>query len=325
MGVSTITLEKKPIEQASGFIATIRSLRSSTVKPEVDGVVTRIFVKSGDRVALGAPIAQIKPDKQQATVRSTEASRAGVEADVQYWRQQVKRLEALVAAGAISRQEFEQAENSLRTSEARLSALNAQVNEQQVELQYYRVAAPQAGVVGDIAIRQGDRVTNATMITTIDDNSGLEAYIQIPIDRSPDLRLGLPVQILDADGKVLATNPITFVAPRVDDATQTVLVKSLLREVPPSVRTQQFVRSRIIWRTADGLTVPLTAVTRINGKYFCYVVDTSNGATVARQRPIEVGDLLGNDYVVLSGLSPGEKVIVSGIQKIGDGAPVKPQ
>jgi RND family efflux transporter MFP subunit len=291
----------------------------------VDGVVTRIFVKSGDRVALGAPIAQIKPDKQQATVRSTEASRAGVEADVQYWRQQVKRLEALVAAGAISRQEFEQAENSLRTSEARLSALNAQVNEQQVELQYYRVAAQQAGVVGDIAIREGDRVTNATMITTIDDNSGLEAYIQIPIDRSPDLRLGLPVQILDADGKVLATNPITFVAPRVDDATQTVLVKSLLREVPPSVRTQQFVRSRIIWRTADGLTIPLTAVTRINGKYFCYVVDTSNGATVARQRPIEVGDLLGNDYVVLSGLSPGEKVIVSGIQKIGDGAPVKPQ
>jgi RND family efflux transporter MFP subunit len=238
------------------------------VKPEVDGVVTHIFVKSGDRVALGAPLVQIKPDKQQATVRSTEASRAGVEADVQYWRQQVKRLEALVAAGAISRQEFEQAENSLRTAEARLSALNAQVNEQQVELQYYRVGAPQAGVVGDIAIREGDRVTNSTMITTIDDNSALEAYIQVPIDRSPDLRLGLPVQILDADGKVLATNPVTFVAPRVDDATQTVLIKSLLRQVPPSVRTQQFVRSRIVWRTTDGLTVPLTAVTRINGKYF---------------------------------------------------------
>jgi RND family efflux transporter MFP subunit len=325
MGVSTITLQKKPLEQASGFIATIRSLRSSTVKPEVDGVVTRIFVKSGDRVTLGAPLVQIKPDKQQATVRSTEASRAGVEADVQYWRQQVKRLEALVTAGAISRQEFEQAENSLRSSEARLSALNAQVNEQQVELQYYRVAAPQSGVVGDIAIREGDRVTNSTMITTIDDNSGLEAYIQVPIDRSPDLRLGLPVQILDADGKVLATNPITFVAPRVDDATQTVLVKSLLRQVPPSVRTQQFVRSRIVWRTTDGLTVPLTAVTRINGKYFCYVVDTANGGSVARQRPIEVGDLLGNDYVVLSGLSAGDHVIVSGIQKIGDGAPVKPQ
>ena len=325
MGVSTVTLQKKPLEQASGFIATIRSIRSSTVQPEVEGVVTRIFVKSGDRVRLGAPLVQIKPDKQEATVRSTEASRAAVEADVQYWTQQVKRLQALVTAGAISRQEFEQAENSLRTAQARLSALNAQVNEQQVELQYYRVAAPQAGVVGDIPIRTGDRVTKSTMITTIDDNSSLEAYIQVPIDRSPDLRLGLPVQILDADGKVLATNPVTFVAPRVDDATQTVLIKSLLRQVPPTVRTQQFVRARIVWRTTDGVTVPLTAVTRINGKYFCFVVDKSNNGTVARQRPIEVGELVGNDYVVMSGLSAGEQVIVSGIQKLGDGAPVKPQ
>jgi RND family efflux transporter MFP subunit len=325
LGVSTVTLQKKPLEQSSSFIATIRSIRSSTVQPEVEGVVTRIFVKSGDRVALGAPLVQIKPDKQEATVRSTEANRAATEADVQYWTQQVKRLEALVTAGAISRQEFEQAQNSLRTAQARLSALNAQVNEQQVELQYYRVAAPQAGVVGDISIRQGDRVTKATMITTIDDNSALEAYIQVPIDRSPDLRLGLPVQILDADGKVLATNPITFVAPRVDDATQTVLTKTLLREVPPTIRTQQFVRSRIIWRTAEGVTVPLTAVTRVSGKYFSFVVEKSNNGTVARQRPIEVGELVGNDYVVLSGLSAGDQVIVSGIQKIGDGAPVKPQ
>src|SRR5205814_8406793 len=142
-----------------------------------------------------------------------------------------------------------------------------------------------------------------------DDNRALEAYIQVPIDRSPDLRVGLPVQILDADGKVLVTNPISFVAPRVDDSTQTVLVKSALREMPPTVRTQQFVRSRIVWRSADGLTVPITAVTRINGKYFCYVVDKANGGTVARQRPIEVGELVGNDYVVLNGLAAGDQVI----------------
>ncbi len=325
MGVATLTLQKKPIEQSSGFLATIRSLHSSTVQPEVEGVVTQTFVKSGDRVAFGAPLFQIKPDKQESTVRSAEANRVGVEADVQYWRQQVARLESLVAAGAISRQEFDQAQNSLRSAEARLSALNAQVNEQKVELQYYRVSAPQAGVVGDITIRTGDRVTKSTMITTIDDNRALEAYIQVPIDRAPDLRVGLPVQILDADGKVLATNPISFVAPRVDDATQTVLVKSALRDAPPASRTQQFVRSRIVWRTLDGVTIPITAVTRINGKYFCYVVEKGNAGTVARQRPIEVGDLLGNDYIVQSGLSAGEQVIVSGVQKVGDGAPVKPQ
>jgi RND family efflux transporter MFP subunit len=325
MVVGTIVVQNKPIEQASEFIATVRSLRSSTVQPDVEGVVTRIFVKSGERVSTGTPLVQIKPDKQQATVQSSQASRAGVEADVQYWRGQVKRLEALVAAGAISRQEFEQAQNQLHTAEARLEALNAQVHEQQVELQYYRVTAPQAGIVGDIPIRPGDRITKSTAITTIDDNNSLEAYIQVPLDRAPDLRVGVPVQLLDPDGNVMATNPISFVAPRVDDATQTVLVKSALRQRPPSIRTEQFVRSRIVWRSAPGVTVPITAVTRINGKYFCFVVENSPNGTVARQRPIEVGDLMGNDYVVKSGVHPGERLIVSGIQKIGDGAPVKPE
>ena len=323
--VQVLTLEQKPVEQASEFIATIRSLRSSTVQPEVDGLVTRIFVKSGDHVRAGAPLVQINADKQQATVRSTEANRAGTEADVQYWRQQVKRLESLVGAGAISRQEFDQAQNSLRTAEARLAALDAQVREGRVELQYYRVDAPQSGVIGDIPVRTGDRVTTSTVITTIDESGALEAYIQIPLDRSPSLRLGLPVQLLDADGKPIVSNPITFVAPRVDDATQTVQVKSALRNVPPSMRVQQFVRARIVWQNTPGLTLPVTAVSRISGQYFCYVAEQGPGGLVARQRPVQVGELIGNDYVITGGLKPGDKVVVSGIQKIGDGAPIKPE
>jgi RND family efflux transporter MFP subunit len=321
--VQIVTLEQKPIEQASEFIATVRSLTSTTVQPEVDGLVTKIFVKSGDHVRAGAPLIQINADKQQATVRSTEASRAGTEADVQYWRQQVKRLESLVGAGAISRQEFDQAQNSLRTAEARLAALDAQVREGRVELQYYRVDAPQAGVIGDIPIRTGDRVTPSSVITTLDEKGALEAYIQIPLDRSPDLRIGLPVQLLDSEGKVVATNPITFVAPRVDDATQTVQVKSALRQVPPALRVLQFVRARVVWRSMPGLTVPVTAVSRVSGQYFCFVAEPAGTGLVARQRAVQVGELLGNDYVVTGGLKPGEKVVVSGIQKIGDGAPIK--
>ena len=323
--VKVVTLDETPLEQASEFLATIRSLRSTTVQPEVDGTVTRIFVKSGDQVKPGSPLVQINADKQQANVRSTEASRGGTEADVQYWRQQVKRLESLVGAGAISRQEFDQAQNSLRTAEARLAALDAQVREGRVELQYYRVEAPQAGVVGDIPIRTGDRVTTSTVITTIDDKGALEAYLQIPLDRSPDLRAGLPVQLLDGEGKPIATNPITFVAPRVDDATQTVLVKTALREAPPSLRVQQFVRARVVWRNTAGLTIPVTAVSRISGQYFCFVAEQGQGGLVARQRPLQVGELVGNDYTVLGGLKPGDKVVVSGIQKIADGAPIRPE
>ena len=91
-----------------------------------------------------------------------------------------------------------------------------------------------------------------------------------------------------------------------DDATQTVLVKSSqCGRCPPAVRTQQFVRSRIVWRSIDGVTVPLTAVTRINGKYFCYVVDKATRARASPgSGPIEVGELLGNDYVVSADCRP---------------------
>ena len=248
--VALLTLQEKPIEQASEFIAMLSSLRSTTIQPEVDGIVTRIFVKPGDRVRVGTPLVQINADKQQAAVRSTEANQTGTEADVQYWRQQVKRLESLVEAGAISRQEFEQAQNSLRTAEARLNALQAQVREGRVELQDDRVNAPQIGVVGDIAIRVGDRVTNSTAITTIDDNSALDADIQVPLDRTPDLKIGLPVQLLDADGKPIATNPITFVAPRVDERTPVRARRRAARDAPPALRVQQFSRARIIWKTS---------------------------------------------------------------------------
>jgi len=322
--VKTSTLTEAPIEDASEFIATLRSLRSTTVQPEVEGLVTRIFVKAGDHVSVGTPLVQINPAKQRAAVSSAEANRAGTEADVQYWRLQVKRLESLVAAGAISKAEFDVAQNSLRTAEARLGTLDAQVKEGRVELEFYRVVAPQAGTVGDIAIRVGDRVTNATEITTIDDGQALEAYIQVPLDRSPQLRLGLPVEVMDSDGKVIATNPISFVASRVDDATQTVLVKSLLRKIPPSLRVRQFIRTRVVWRSVQGLTIPVTAVVRISGQYFCFVAESgAQGGLVAKQKPIEVGEMIGNDYVVRSGLKAGETLIVSGIQKIGDGAPVK--
>lgn len=323
--VKLLALQPKPIERASEFIAALRSLRSTTIQPEVAGSVTRIFVKSGDRVRAGTPLVQIDPDKQEAAVRRSEASRSGTEADVQYWRQQVTRLEALVAAGAVSRQELEQAQNSQKTAEAKLAALDAEVLEERVQLRYYRVVAPQAGVVGDIPIREGDRVTQSTIITTVDENSSLEAYIQVPLDRAPQLRVGLPVQLLDADGKVASVNPVSFVAPRVDESTQSVLVKSLLEHAPAELRSQQFVRARIVWSTTEGLTVPVVAVSRISGQYFCFVAEPQGDALVARQRPVQVGDVLGDDYLVAGGLKAGDRIVVSGIQKLADGAPIKPE
>jgi RND family efflux transporter MFP subunit len=324
-GVKTITVSNKPIEVASELIATVKSLHSTTVQPQADGTVTRVFVKSGDRVSAGSPILQIDPQRQAATVRNAESQRAAREADLHYWTSQVERLRSLLSAGAISQNEFDDAQHNLQTAQANLAALSAQVREGEVQLQYYRVTAPTSGIVGDITIRPGDRVTTDTPITTIDDKAGLEANIQVPLDRAPDLKVGLPVEILDAEGNIVATNPITFVAPRVDDATQTVLAKVALKNMPPSIRVQQFVRTRVIWRTQAGLTIPVVSVLRIGSQYFCFLVESSGQGFIARQRPVQLGEIQENDYVVTSGLKPGDRVIVSGVQKLGDGVPVKPE
>jgi RND family efflux transporter MFP subunit len=186
------------------------------------------------------------------------------------------------------------------------------------------VTAPATGIVGEVTIRQGDRVTPSTPITTIDQAEGLEAYLNVPLEQAGELRPGLTVELLGPDGQVIASNPITFVAPRADDATQSVLVKATLRQMPPTIRILQYVRARIIWSNDPQLAVPVAAVNRLAGQYFVFVAENGEQGTVARQKAVTLGEVVGNDYVVRGGLMAGEQVIVSNLQKIRDGAPVKP-
>jgi RND family efflux transporter MFP subunit len=322
--VKTIALEAKPIPQSSEFVATIRSQRSTTIQPQVEGIVRQIFVTAGDTVRAGQPLVQIDPDKQQANVAATQSQRASREADLAFAAQQLARLKKLYEAGAVSQAELEQAENAHKTAQAQLEAVQSQIRESQVELQYYRVTAPTAGVVGDIPIRLGDRVTPSTLITTIDQREGLEAYINVPLERAMGLEPGLTVELLDSNGEVIASNPVTFIAPRADDATQSVLAKAMLRETPPSLRVMQYVRARIIWSKEPALAVPVVAVNRLAGQHFVFVAEPTENGFVARQKAVTLGEIVGEDYVVRGGLKAGDRVIVSNIQKIGDGAPVNP-
>lgn len=322
--VKTLTASPRPVPRTSEFVAAIQSLRSMTIQPQVEGVVRRIFVRAGDRVRAGQPLVQIDPDKQQASVAAFESTRAARQADVAFADQQLQRMRKLHDAGAVSRAELEQAETAHTTALAQLNAIESQIRESQVELQYYRVTAPGAGVVGDFPVRQGDRVTPSTLITTIDAGGGLEAYINVPLERAAEIRPGMTVELLDGAGQVVARNPVTFIAPRADDTTQSVLVKTTLRDVPPNVRVMQYVRARLVWSTEPAITVPIVSVSRISGQYFVFVVEQTPNGAVARQKPVTVGEVIGEDYVVERGLSAGERVIVSNIQKLGDGAAVKP-
>jgi RND family efflux transporter MFP subunit len=315
-----------PIDDVSEYAATLKSLRSTTVQPQIDGQVTQILVRSGERVRQGAPLFQMDPRRQQAAVSSQEAERAAREAAVGFARQQRQRASELFTAGAISKQELETAETALTTAEANLKALQAQVQQQEVQLRYYTVAAPTGGTVGDVPVRVGHQVSPQTVLTTIDENDTLEVYVSVPIERAPSLRTGLPIRLLNGDGtQTLARTAVSFISPQVDDQTQSVLVKAPVANPDGALRSSQYVRARIIWKTTSGLVVPVTAVLRVSGQFFAFVAEGAGDKMVARQRAITVGPIAGDNYPVLAGVTAGERLVVSGAQKLADGAPITTQ
>jgi RND family efflux transporter MFP subunit len=314
-----------PIDDTSEYVASLKSLRSTTIQPQLDGQITTIMVKAGDRVRQGAPLMRIDAQRQQAAVSSQQAELVAAEAAVAYARQQQQRNAELLTAGAISKQAVEQTDTALRTAEANLKALQAQVQQQEVQLRFFTISAPTAGVVGDVPVRVGSQVTTQTVLTTIDQNDTLEVNASVPIERAAALKVGLPLQVLSSDGSQrIAATTISFVSPHVDDQTQSVLVKGIVKNPDGALRAAQYVRARIIWKTADGLVVPVTSVLRINGQFFVFVAEpAAGGGLTAKQRAIKVGPIAGDNYPVLDGVKPAERVVVSGAQKLADGAPIQ--
>ena len=326
MPVKVQVAQSVPVSDTTDYVATLKSRASAIIMPQVEGQIVQIYVHSGDRVAEGTPLVQIDPSKQQATVKSQQDTRAAQEANLKFLQEQYRRTSSLFAAGVVSKQELDQARTALEAAQAQLQSLDAQVHEQQVQLHYYKVDAPWSGIVGDIPVHVGDRVTTSTMLTTVDKPGSLEVYVYVPVERSAQLHMNIPVQVVDGAGNVIAESRISFISPQVDNTTQTVLVKARIGSGKEMLRQLQFIRARLVWGTLKNPVVPVLAVSRIGGQFFVFVAEPDkNGSYVARQKPLKVGQMAGNDYVVLDGIKPGDKIIVSGTQFLVDGAPVIPQ
>src|ERR1700704_1969838 len=168
MPVKVRTAKAQKVDDSSDYVATLKSRDSALVMPQVEGIITQIFVHSGERVAAGAPMMQIDPAKQQATVNSQEHARVAQLAQVKWAQQNYDRVSGLANAGVVSKQDLDQARATRDAAQAQYQALDASVREQQVQLHYYQVVAPRAGIVGDIPVRVGDRVQTTTQLTTVD-------------------------------------------------------------------------------------------------------------------------------------------------------------
>lgn len=317
-----------PVANSDTYVATIKSRRSATLQPQVDGNLTRIFVKSGDAVKAGQVLMQIDPLKQVATVQSQQGTEGQKKAVYQYNEGEVERQRKLFEAGVTSKQSYDQAVQSFENSKADLSSAAALTNTQKQQLAYYQIRAPFAGIVGDIPVHLGDYVSSTTLLTTVDENADLEAYIYVPTERATQLRPNLPVEILDTAGNVILKSSISFLSPQVDNGLQSILAKASVPHAAANsnamLRNSQLVKARITWSTAPAPTIPVLAVSLIGGQPFVFVATPKGDGYVAHQVAVKIGETIGNTYPVLSGLKEGDKVITSGLQFLQEGAPVKP-
>jgi RND family efflux transporter MFP subunit len=324
MHVQTQSAQEQKVGDYTEYLATLKSRSSSMLQPEVEGQILKIFVKSGDHVQPGQVLMEIDPRRQEATVNSGEANSRSRRAALDYNAKELERRKGLFAAGVISRQDLDQAQSSYDSSKADVDALDQNVNQQRVQLRYFSVYAPTAGVIGDIPVRVGDRVTNATNLTTLDLGNVLEAYISVPAEKSAGVRVGMPV-ILAADDGTSVSTTVSFVSSRVDPASQLLLVKANVPNTNGHFRNDQVLHARVVWSQTGRPMLPVTAVSRIGGQTFAFVVADNKGQAIAQQRSVQLGDIVGNNYTVLGGIQPGEKVVTTSVNMLVDGMPIVPE
>lgn len=320
--VKVETVASSPIPQSDLYVATIKSRQAATINPQIEGNLTAILVHSGDYVRAGQTLMEVDPTKQAANAESAKATERQKLAVFQYNQVEVARQRKLYQEGVTSKDALDQAEQAFRNSQADYQSAVAATQSQQEQLGYYKITAPFDGVVGDIPVHPGDYVTPSTMLTTVDTNRGLEAYIYVPSERAAEVRKGLEVEIESNSGQPIERTAISFVSPQVEDQLQGILVKAPVHSAV--LRNQQLVKAAVIWSRSREPVVPVLAVVREGGQSFVFVAQSQGGKYFAKQRAVTLGDTVGNDYSVLGGLKDGDKVITSGTQFLMDGAPVQP-
>jgi RND family efflux transporter MFP subunit len=322
--VQTVAVALSPVPQSSEYVATIKSRRSATLQPQVDGRLIEIKVASGDRVKAGQELMAIDPLHQKASVDSAQATERQKKAVYDYNTSEIERQKKLFEAGITSREVYEQAQQAYDNAKADYESSSAASKTQDEQLAYYSIRAPFDGIIGDIPVHVGDYVSSTTMLTTVDENKDLEAYIYVPTERGGQVRVGLPVELTDTGGHLLERTKIDFLSPQVDSTLQGILAKAPVHSSLSTLRNAELVKARVIWSTTPMPVIPVLAITRQGGQSFVFVAKQQGGHTTAIQTPVTLGDTVGNTYSISSGLSVGDKVIVSSTQFLVNGMPVMP-
>lgn len=276
--------------------------------------------RSQDLVAQGVQPQQTLDEKQ----RDFQTARAALNSAKALRSSQREALNAAIAAQEEAGERVRASRSILDREKANVKQAEAQQESATQDFQFTRVTAPIAGTVGDIPVKVGDVVNSSTVLTTITQNNSLDLRLSIPAERSPQLRVGLPVELLLEGDRAVSGN-ISFISPQVDRNAQSILAKATFPNPDGELRDGQTVKAKAIWSTSTGITIPTTAISRIGGQAFVFSVEPApegEDGTIAKQVPVTLGPVQNQEYPVLEGIEAGDKIVVEGVLKLQDGVPI---
>lgn len=331
--VSVVTMKTEPIVLTRDLPGRTSAVRMAEIRPQVSGIITKRFFVEGSMVRQGQQLYQIDPAPYQAAYNSARANLGKAESSLRSVQAKAARYEELVKIGGVSKQEYDDVMASLGQAKAEVAIGRSEVSTAKINLDYTKVMSPIAGRIGQSKLTEGALV-NANQTDPLAVVQQLDQmYVDVSQSSTELMRLrqarpdgsateSTPVQLL-VDGKSTGrTGTLKFSDITVNPTTGTVILRALFPNPDHMILPGMFVHARIEQQKHDqALLVPQKSVSRnTDGSVSVWVVGADGKAN---PRPITVSEVIGDKWLVESGLKPGEKVVYEGIMKIQPGIPVK--
>jgi multidrug efflux pump subunit AcrA (membrane-fusion protein) len=337
----SISLQPQISGQVSGiYVNAGDKVKAGTTLIAIDQKKQQAILNSSkaDANAFKAIIAQSK-----SLLSSYEIQQQALLSNVELNQKLYDRYSSLYLKKSVSQQDLEKYTDSLNKAKSELNSNIAQIQaqksaiitaqsnyakaisaiqEQSVQLRYYKITAPYSGIVGDIPVKLGSSVNTDTKLISITQNNPLEVNVGLPVDKVFEIRKGLPIEILDNNNNVVGTSKISFISPSVNTETQTILIKSILYNTSEIFKADQSVKVRVIFNQTNGILAPTSAISHMTGQDFVFLITNKGKQQFVKQQPVTLGEIQGDKYVILSGLKSLDTIVSQGIQKLMDGMPV---
>ncbi len=311
----------EPIEAGIPITGDLRPIETIGVRARIEGDLTEVTVREGERVTEGQLLARFESSEQETGQASAEADVQSAKSDVATAQWNVDQSRDLFKAGAIAERDLKVTEQTLESAKARFAAATARLKTMSNQSRDTRVLSPAAGVIDKRLVQTGERVTRGQQLFSLVRNDALELTASVPAKNASVVRAGQAVHFA-ADGKEF-DGRVARVSPTIDPTTRAITVYVQIPNRDGSLKGGTFAAGRVVQRTIAGaLVVPTTALHQSidNGQTFVYRI--ADRVIDVAQVQLGVIDERGGKAEVLSGLKDGDRVIVGNVGTLGRGMQV---